>query len=328
MQRAISQIGTENDDDVVADNTTGGAATVSAAMFAKSQQLFALLGQLNRELLASPTSASAARSIPAANAKFARADSQLNMAPGSPATRIGSVSSFMGDGFPFAVSERSPAHSLRNAGLDRRPQPSLASPVHPQESHRQAQRALFSSVGGDEPDSPVTPPRGLVPVGDGVAVSANFHRAQAFFQNSMVHLWRQWFRVLQLAATIVVSGTNLSASGNGKAPSWVPDDEASTCRICQRGFTLFTRRRHHCRCCGRVHCADCSAKVFDLSILGEAAATITAVGARGGGTTRARVCDTCFSILRCLPEGRGPAIPPSGLNKGRPPPSPARVKKR
>lgn len=159
----------------------------------------------------------------------------------------GSVSSFMGDGFPFAVPERSPAHSLRNAGLDRRPQPPLASPVHPQESHRQAQRALFSSVGGDEPDSPVTPPRGLVPVGDGVAVSANFHRAQAFFQNSMVHLWRQWFRVLQLAATIVVSGTNLSASGNGKAPSWVPDDEASTCRICQRGFTLFTRRRHHVR---------------------------------------------------------------------------------
>lgn len=37
------------------------------------------------------------------------------------------------------------------------------------------------------------------------------------------------------------------------APTWVPDAEAPTCMECDARFT-FTKRRHHCRACGKVSC--------------------------------------------------------------------------
>jgi hypothetical protein len=40
-------------------------------------------------------------------------------------------------------------------------------------------------------------------------------------------------------------------------PRWQPDYETSSCPICGRTFGLFFRR-HHCRKCGRVVCANCS----------------------------------------------------------------------
>lgn len=43
-------------------------------------------------------------------------------------------------------------------------------------------------------------------------------------------------------------------------PPWVPDARAESCMRCGRLFGLL-RRRHHCRLCGRVVCADCSTKV-------------------------------------------------------------------
>lgn len=36
-----------------------------------------------------------------------------------------------------------------------------------------------------------------------------------------------------------------------RQPSWVPDSEAPTCMNCGQKFT-FTKRRHHCRACGKV----------------------------------------------------------------------------
>ena len=36
-----------------------------------------------------------------------------------------------------------------------------------------------------------------------------------------------------------------------KQPTWVPDSEAPNCMNCQVKFT-FTKRRHHCRACGKV----------------------------------------------------------------------------
>lgn len=36
-----------------------------------------------------------------------------------------------------------------------------------------------------------------------------------------------------------------------KQPLWVPDSEAPNCMSCQAKFT-FTKRRHHCRACGKV----------------------------------------------------------------------------
>ena len=35
------------------------------------------------------------------------------------------------------------------------------------------------------------------------------------------------------------------------APKWVPDAEAPACMNCEAKFT-FTKRRHHCRACGKV----------------------------------------------------------------------------
>ncbi len=35
------------------------------------------------------------------------------------------------------------------------------------------------------------------------------------------------------------------------APTWVPDNEAPNCMQCQARFT-FTKRKHHCRACGKV----------------------------------------------------------------------------
>lgn len=38
---------------------------------------------------------------------------------------------------------------------------------------------------------------------------------------------------------------------------WVPDHAVSRCTICQTEFWLG-RRKHHCRSCGQIFCADCS----------------------------------------------------------------------
>ena len=40
-------------------------------------------------------------------------------------------------------------------------------------------------------------------------------------------------------------------------PQWQPDAEASSCPICHTAFS-FWYRKHHCRKCGRVVCANCS----------------------------------------------------------------------
>lgn len=40
------------------------------------------------------------------------------------------------------------------------------------------------------------------------------------------------------------------------APEWVSDDLAPTCMKCGLKFSI-TRRRHHCRACGKVFCSAC-----------------------------------------------------------------------
>ena len=39
--------------------------------------------------------------------------------------------------------------------------------------------------------------------------------------------------------------------------AWEPDSAVAACNVCHRGFTPLLRR-HHCRLCGHVVCADCS----------------------------------------------------------------------
>eukprot|EP00066_Takifugu_rubripes_P023777 XP_011613043.1 PREDICTED: zinc finger FYVE domain-containing protein 9-like [Takifugu rubripes] len=50
------------------------------------------------------------------------------------------------------------------------------------------------------------------------------------------------------------------------APVWVPDAQAQVCMKCGVKFT-FTKRRHHCRACGKVFCGLCSSLKFKLSHL-------------------------------------------------------------
>jgi hypothetical protein len=40
---------------------------------------------------------------------------------------------------------------------------------------------------------------------------------------------------------------------------WMPDDASPNCTLCSRAFT-FTRRRHHCRRCGKLVCDGCGPK--------------------------------------------------------------------
>ncbi|XP_028833879.1 zinc finger FYVE domain-containing protein 9 isoform X2 [Denticeps clupeoides] len=65
------------------------------------------------------------------------------------------------------------------------------------------------------------------------------------------------------------------------APVWVPDSQAPVCMKCEVKFT-FTKRRHHCRACGKVFCATCCSLKSKLEYMDR---------------KEARVCVTCHSAL-------------------------------
>ncbi|XP_036377602.1 zinc finger FYVE domain-containing protein 9-like [Megalops cyprinoides] len=65
------------------------------------------------------------------------------------------------------------------------------------------------------------------------------------------------------------------------APVWVPDSQAPICMKCEVKFT-FTKRRHHCRACGKVFCATCCSLKYRLMYMDR---------------KEARVCITCHSVL-------------------------------
>ncbi|XP_061695611.1 zinc finger FYVE domain-containing protein 9 isoform X2 [Syngnathoides biaculeatus] len=65
------------------------------------------------------------------------------------------------------------------------------------------------------------------------------------------------------------------------APVWVPDSQAPVCMRCDAKFT-FTKRRHHCRACGKVFCATCCSLKCKLAYMDG---------------KEARICITCHSAL-------------------------------
>ncbi|XP_029430138.1 zinc finger FYVE domain-containing protein 16 isoform X2 [Rhinatrema bivittatum] len=65
-----------------------------------------------------------------------------------------------------------------------------------------------------------------------------------------------------------------------KQPSWVPDAEAPNCMNCQVRFT-FTKRRHHCRACGKVFCTACCNRKCKLQYMEK----------------EARVCVVCYDSI-------------------------------
>ncbi|ESO88131.1 hypothetical protein LOTGIDRAFT_193725 [Lottia gigantea] len=66
------------------------------------------------------------------------------------------------------------------------------------------------------------------------------------------------------------------------APDWLPDSEALNCMQCQARFT-FTKRRHHCRACGKIFCSLCCSMKSKLVYMEN---------------KEARVCLSCHQILQ------------------------------
>jgi FYVE/RhoGEF/PH domain-containing protein 5/6 len=65
------------------------------------------------------------------------------------------------------------------------------------------------------------------------------------------------------------------------APVWVPDERVTMCQRCHHDFSLLVRR-HHCRACGKVICALCSANRAPLEYRNH---------------EPSRVCDLCYDEL-------------------------------
>ncbi|NXP57639.1 ZFY16 protein, partial [Chloropsis cyanopogon] len=71
-----------------------------------------------------------------------------------------------------------------------------------------------------------------------------------------------------------------AAALSWKQPLWVPDSEAPNCMNCQAKFT-FTKRRHHCRACGKVFCGSCCKRKCKLQYMEK----------------EARVCTGCYDDI-------------------------------
>ncbi|XP_049603217.1 zinc finger FYVE domain-containing protein 9 isoform X2 [Syngnathus scovelli] len=99
-----------------------------------------------------------------------------------------------------------------------------------------------------------------------------------------------------------IGGKSPSSLGE-VAPVWVPDAQAPACMRCDAKFT-FTKRRHHCRACGKVFCATCCGLRCKLGYMDG---------------KEARVCVTCHSGLTSGERGTSFEAVPNGLNLSTPP---------
>jgi hypothetical protein len=75
-----------------------------------------------------------------------------------------------------------------------------------------------------------------------------------------------------------------------KLPAWVPDEKVNECPACLTPFS-WAFRKHHCRLCGKVVCASCSAKrkPTEASISNGGRASM-----RWPWKEPVRVCDGCW----------------------------------
>jgi len=62
---------------------------------------------------------------------------------------------------------------------------------------------------------------------------------------------------------------------------WADDNEVNSCYACQSAFSI-TNRKHHCRNCGQIFCADCSNKQATMPNYKKPQ----------------RVCEPCFGELQ------------------------------
>ena len=72
-------------------------------------------------------------------------------------------------------------------------------------------------------------------------------------------------------------------------PNWAPDDETDKCSRCDGPFTMLNRK-HHCRACGKIFCAECSA--HNGSIPSYVHKVYSSTASRG-----LRLCDGCNMLI-------------------------------
>lgn len=69
---------------------------------------------------------------------------------------------------------------------------------------------------------------------------------------------------------------------------WVPDEAVQKCHACNSDFNIINRK-HHCRACGNIFCADCS------GFTGSIPSYVSRVyHTKGGGL---RLCSSCNSVI-------------------------------
>ncbi|XP_065194738.1 uncharacterized protein ZK632.12-like [Sycon ciliatum] len=61
---------------------------------------------------------------------------------------------------------------------------------------------------------------------------------------------------------------------------WEHEDDVAECRACSKKFTTGVKK-HHCRQCGKIFCAECSSKSVQTS----------------SGTRPLRVCSHCHALI-------------------------------
>jgi len=86
------------------------------------------------------------------------------------------------------------------------------------------------------------------------------------------------------SAAIFINNTNTfdnnSTSSKQQAAPWIPDKDANNCTSCNKKFSV-TKRKHHCRKCGKIYCNVCTKKRHTID----------------GYTKPVRVCDACNKEL-------------------------------
>ena len=76
---------------------------------------------------------------------------------------------------------------------------------------------------------------------------------------------------------------------------WQHEEDVDDCSSCRQPFSV-TRRKHHCRHCGRIFCADCTPKQVPRPPLYTVHCTVVQV-ASGPAGRASRVCDVCHTLL-------------------------------
>ena len=83
------------------------------------------------------------------------------------------------------------------------------------------------------------------------------------------------------------------------AGAWMPDGASGMCIICNGNFN-FLRRRHHCRRCGGVMCASCSAQKMTWEVvvrsMGSKFKPSPSTADLDAGSQQ-RVCNACCKVV-------------------------------